>query len=60
MKKHFWILGITLLGLILRLICINKADGLWNDEYVSYMIAATPFSDGFIDAVKSQCHMPFY
>lgn len=60
MKKHSGILGIIILGLILRLICINKTDGLWNDEYVSYMIAATPFSNGFVDAVKSQCHMPFY
>ena len=59
-KKHSGILGIIILGLILRLICINKTDGLWNDEYVSYMIAATPFSGGFVDAVKSQCHMPFY
>ncbi len=60
MKKHFWILGITFIGLILRLICINKPDGLWNDEYVSYMISATSLFDGFTDAVKSQCHMPFY
>ena len=60
MKKHWAISGIILLGLILRLICINKPDGLWNDEYVSYMIAATPFANGFFDAVKSQCHMPFY
>ena len=60
MKKHLGILGIVLIGLILRLIYINKPDGLWNDEYVSYMISATPFFTGFADAVKSQCHMPFY
>lgn len=24
------------------------------------MIASTPFADGFIQSVKSQCHMPFY
>lgn len=60
MKKHYWILGITILGLVLRLICINKPDGLWNDEYVSYMISATPLFNGFITGIKSQCHMPFY
>ena len=59
-KKYLPISIILVLGLALRLICINKPDGLWNDEYVSWMIAATPFSHGFIDAVKSQCHMPFY
>ena len=60
MKKHSGILGIIILGLVLRLIFINKPDGLWNDEYISWMIASTPFADGFIQAVKSQCHMPFY
>lgn len=60
MKKYFTIAGIVILGLILRLIFINKPDGLWNDEYVSWMIAATPFGHNFIEAVKSQCHMPFY
>ena len=60
MKKFITITLVIILGIFLRLIFINKPDGLWNDEYVSYMIAATPFSSGFIDAVKSQCHMPFY
>lgn len=60
MKKHLGISGIIILGLVLRLIFINKPDGLWNDEYISWMIASTPFADGFIQSVKSQCHMPFY
>lgn len=59
-KKYLPISVILLLGIALRLICINKPDGLWNDEYVSWMIAATPFRHGFVEAVKSQCHMPFY
>lgn len=60
MKKYLYLLGIVIFGLISRLICINKADGLWNDEYVSYMISAKPFFNGFLDGIKSQCHMPFY
>ena len=60
MKKHLILFGIIILGLVLRLIFINKPDGLWNDEYISWMIASTPFADGFVQAVKSQCHMPFY
>lgn len=59
-KKTLGIFAIIILGLLLRLISIDKPDGLWNDEYVSWMIAATPFTNGFVDAVKSQCHMPFY
>ena len=50
----------VLVGLILRLICIDKAEGLWNDEYVSWFIASQPFTNGFWKSVASQCHMPFY
>ena len=51
---------ITLIGLILRLTFLNKPEGLWNDEYVSWMVASTPFGEGFWNAVLKQCHMPFY
>ena len=51
---------ITLVGAIFRLVGINKLQGLWNDEYISWAIASTSFSDGFVSAVKSQCHMPLY
>ena len=60
MKKYLGISAILFVGLILRLIFINKPDGLWNDEYVSWMIAVKPFSQGFWSALKHQCHMPFY
>ena len=51
---------IILAGFLFRLAGINKLEGLWNDEYVSWQIAATSFQDGFIPAMKAQCHMPFY
>ena len=54
------IILIVLAGLCLRLICIDKAEGLWNDEYISWMIASQPFTKGFWHDVMSQCHMPFY
>lgn len=60
---NFTILGIlliTIIGAILRLICIDKDGGLWNDEYVSWAIASIPFGKGFIKGIFSQCHMPFY
>lgn len=60
MKKYLTISAIVIAGLILRLLFINKPDGMWNDEYISWMIASTPFGGGFVNAVKSQCHMPFY
>lgn len=57
----FWLIVFTtLLGLALRLIFIDKPEGLWNDEYVSWMIASSPFGKEFRQAVFEQCHMPFY
>lgn len=53
-----WI--ITIFGLLLRVLFINKAEGLWNDEYISWMIASQPLTNGFIENIKWQCHMPFY
>ena len=54
------LLFITIIGLLLRLSFINKPEGLWNDEYVSWYIANTPFNAGFWEEVFRQCHMPFY
>ena len=61
MKKNAVIMFIVILaGLFLRLIFINKPDGLWNDEYVSWLVASAPFGRDFWNAIKSQCHMPVY
>ena len=39
---------------------LNKPDGLWNDEYISWMVASVPFGQGFLKAIIQQCHMPLY
>lgn len=60
-KKSFWVMAfIVLLGLGLRLIFIDKPDGLWNDEYVSWSVASIPYGKAFWQAVFAQCHMPLY
>lgn len=60
-NKAFWLMFFIVgLGTILRLIFIDKPDGLWNDEYVSWYIASIPLGKKFIDAVFAQCHMPLY
>ena len=51
---------ITLLGFFLRISFLNKPEGLWNDEYVSWFISSVPFSEGFWSEVLKQCHMPLY
>ncbi len=54
------ILLITILGASIRIIGIDKDGGLWNDEYVSWAIAAIPFGKEFIKGMLTQCHMPLY
>lgn len=51
---------IIILSLCLRLINIDKPEGLWNDEYVSWYVASTPFFKGFWQEVLKQCHLPLY
>lgn len=51
---------LSILGLALRLVNINKLEGLWNDEYVSWFVASTPFREGFFQEILKQCHMPLY
>ena len=51
---------VAILGLLLRLSYLNKPEGLWNDEYVSWFVANTPFNQGFWSQVIKQCHMPLY
>lgn len=60
-NKTFWLMFfIIALGAVLRLIFIDKPDGLWNDEYVSWHIASIPLGKNFLNAIFAQCHMPFY
>ncbi len=51
---------IIVLGILLRLSFIDKPEGLWNDEYVSWFVSNTPFGEGFWSEVLKQCHMPLY
>lgn len=51
---------IILIGLLIRIMSIDKPFGLWNDEYVSWYISQKPLIGEFFDAVYKNCHMPFY
>lgn len=51
---------ITLFAFLIRFMCIDKPEGLWNDEYISWYISTQPLFSEFINAVFKNCHMPFY
>ena len=54
-----YLILITVLGLGLRVIGLNKTQGLWNDEYVSWMIASKPLGADFVHGILSQCTCHF-
>lgn len=59
-KTSAVVIFIAILGTILRLLFIDKAEGLWNDEYISWQISAIPLGKNFLSAILAQCHMPVY
>lgn len=60
-NKKFWLMFFVItIGTLLRCWHFDKAEGLWNDEYLSWMIASIPIGEKFIHEIVAQCHMPFY
>jgi len=58
-KKFF--LGIILFGLVLRVLFINKSNGLWYDEIIMYNQACKAFPFGVIhETLANDVHFPLY
>ena len=51
---------ILILGLGLRLWNLNKPEGLWNDEYITYSIAMLKFPFDFFEGIRTNCHAPLH
>jgi 4-amino-4-deoxy-L-arabinose transferase-like glycosyltransferase len=51
---------IFIFGTLIRLMSLDKTEGLWNDEYISWFISQQSLSGGFVNAVFKNCHVPFY
>lgn len=59
-KNIFTLFGIVFLGFLLRIWCLDKPQGLWNDEYIGWFISSRSFPFEFIKEAARNCHMPFY
>ena len=51
---------ILILGIALRLWNLNRPEGLWNDEYVTYSTAMLKFNTDFFQAIRQNCHAPLH
>lgn len=60
-KKHYLFLALIFIAaLALRLWHLDKAEGMWNDEYFTWAISIKDFPQDFYNAIRGNCHMPLY
>ncbi len=60
-NKYFIICLITLFGLFIRLLNIDKPTGLWWDEMSTYIFSSKPLPFGIIKSLwNSDVHMPLF
>ena len=59
-KTFFKLFIILLIAFLFRFWFIDKPEGLWNDEYVSWFIASKESFSEFIKYVSKNCHTPLY
>lgn len=59
-NTFFKLFIIFLIGLSFRLWFLDKPEGLWNDEYVSWLIASQKEWSIFFEKMLSNCHAPLY
>lgn len=59
-NTFFKLFIILMISLALRVWFLDKPEGLWNDEYVSWFIAQKLSFRDSVNAIFSNCHMPFY
>ena len=56
----FKIFIILVVAILFRLWFLDKPEGLWNDEYVSWYIATKTNISEFISDMLKNCHTPLY
>lgn len=59
-NNTFKLLIIFILAFLLRIWFLNKPEGLWNDEYVSWYIASQKDLWIFFTDMVRNCHTPLY
>ncbi len=59
-NTFFKLFIILIIAFLLRVWFLDKPEGLWNDEYISWLIASEKDLAKMIKEIFSNCHMPFY
>lgn len=59
-NTFFKLFILMIIAVLFRFSCIDKPEGLWNDEYVSWFIASEKDIHKLLNEILSNCHMPLY
>ncbi len=59
-NTFFKLFIVILIAFLFRLWFIDKPEGLWNDEYVSWFIASKKDFSDFLTEMFRNCHAPLY
>lgn len=59
-KTFFKLFIILIIAFLFRVWMLDKPEGLWNDEYVSWYIASRQSFTEFLELVSKNCHTPLY
>lgn len=62
MKKNtlFKLFIILLIATLFRIHMLDKPEGLWNDEYLGWLMASKNTISDFFQQIFRNCHMPLY
>ena len=59
-KNLIYLILILIVATLMRLWHLDKPEGMWNDEYVTWKIASARFPTDFFTAIKTNCHAPLH
>jgi len=59
-KSILYLILIVVASILLRLWNLDKPEGMWNDEFLTWKIASAKLPFDFFEALRSNCHAPLH
>lgn len=59
-KNLFYLILIVAVAILFRLWHLDKPEGMWNDEYLTWKIASAKLPTEFFEGLRSNCHAPLH
>jgi len=59
-KSFIYLILIVIVAILLRIWHLDKPEGMWNDEYLTWKISSARFPTEFFEGLRSNCHAPLH